>query len=93
MSKRNPYRVAESVFSTIGNILLILLFTASLGLAGYALVREFEWWGLLAFPLIPVLIALVALIWHIVDWVGHKWRQAKWRWEDNRRNNETEETK
>lgn len=82
--KKNPYKVAENVAGRLADGLFVLIAVGSVGLVAFLLGKEYGPWALLAFPIMVILMVLVALYWLVVDWVSSRWRQAKWRWENEK---------
>lgn len=91
MSKKNPYRVAESVLVKLGDAVAIAVSVLALGvflvwIVVLCLERGWGWWTLLLIPGIPAAVAMivlaVALLWWAFGTIEDKWRDAKYRWED-----------
>lgn len=88
MTAHNPFRIAERIAKVIGYIILSSLALFMLFMLGFILARMFDlgWWWLLVVPGFALAFAalafLIASLRALAEWVGDRWRAAKYRWDD-----------
>lgn len=91
---KNPYRRAERIAAKVRDVFAILLacFAGLLlvaALVAAAVHEGWGWWSLLVIPAIPVGLAVIGVLvagwWALIGLIQDKWRDAKYRWEDEHR--------
>lgn len=92
MAERNPFRTLERVARIAGYSILsaISAFAVVAVGAGASIRYGWGWWGLLLIVIVPialaVLVIVAALLRLAADAIHDAWLMAKWRWDDQHRN-------